>query len=82
MLSMLVLAFSMIDSIDMKISQSDKKERYPIDTDEHIRAAWNYIHKIRDEDKYSSEQRKEIEGRIVRAWKEKIGGEPPEAEGK
>lgn len=59
--------------------QSDKKKRYPIDTEEHIRAAWNYIHKHRDEDKYSPEHRKAIESRILRAWKEEIGGKPPEA---
>ena len=59
--------------------QPDKQKRYPIDTAEHVRAAWNYMHKHRDEDKYSAEQRKEIEGHILRAWKEKIGGEPPEA---
>lgn len=61
--------------------QSDKKERYPIDTPEHIRAAWNYIHKHRDEDKYSPEQRREIERRIVSAWKKHIDkAGAPEAE--
>lgn len=60
--------------------QSDKKERYPIDTPEHIRAAWNYVHKHRDEDKYSPEHLKEIERRIVAAWKKKIDkAGPPEA---
>lgn len=59
--------------------QADKKERYPLGSEEEIRAAWDYIHKARDADKYSPEHLKEIKARIVRAWKEKIGGEPPEA---
>lgn len=60
--------------------QADKKDRYPIDTAEHIRAAWEYIHHGRDADKYSSEHLKEIKARIVRAWKDKIDkAGPPEA---
>lgn len=60
--------------------QPDHEKRYPIDTEEHIRAAWNYIHKIRDEDKYTAKQREEIEHRIIAAWKDKIDkAGPPEA---
>ncbi|MGH6990793.1 MAG: DUF6582 domain-containing protein, partial [Stellaceae bacterium] len=60
--------------------QKDKQKRYPIDTEEHIRAAWNYIHQARNADKYSAEQLALIKRRIVAAWKKKIGeGGPPEA---
>ena len=62
--------------------QSDKKKRYPLGSEEEVRAAWSYVHKGKDADKYSPEHLKAVEGRIVRAWKEKIGGEPPEARGK
>ncbi len=54
--------------------------KYPIDTEEHIRAAWNYIHKGKDADKYSSEKLAEVKRRIVSAWKEHIEKSgPPEA---
>lgn len=52
--------------------QSDKKKRYPIDTEEHIRAAWNYIHKKADADKYSSADLAKVKARIAAAWKAKI----------
>lgn len=55
-------------------------KKYPIDTSEHIRAAWSYIHMPRDFEKYSSEDLKTIENRIIKAWKEKIDpAGPPEA---
>ncbi len=61
--------------------QSDKKKRYPIDTEEHIRAAWNYIHKPKNASKYSAEELSHIKGKIEAAWKEKIDPEgPPSAE--
>ena len=54
--------------------------KYPIDTEEHIRAAWSYIHMPRNYDKYDAEDVKTIEDRIIKAWKEKINPEgPPEA---
>ena len=57
-----------------------KNKKYPLDTEEHIRAAWDYIHKEKDADKYSAEERAAIEKRIVAAWKEKIDKSgPPEA---
>ena len=60
--------------------QSDKKKRYPIDTEEHIRAAWNYIHKGGNSGKYSSDQVSKIKARIVSAWKRKIDkAGPPSA---
>lgn len=61
--------------------QDDKEKRYPIDTEEHIRAAWNYFNKRKDDDKYTAEQRKEIRDRIIAAWKDKIDPKgPPEAQ--
>lgn len=57
--------------------QSDKKKRYPIDTEEHIRAAWNYIHKAHNGGKYSSEQLAHIKAKIVSAWKRKIDPKGP-----
>lgn len=66
--------------------QPDKQKRYPLKKDgewdaERIRAAWDYIHHKKDGDKYTPEQRKEIEGRIVRAWKAGIDKDgPPEAD--
>lgn len=63
--------------------QSDKKKRYPLDTEEHIRAAWNYIHQEKNAKKYSAEQLSHIKSKIVAAWKEKIDkAGPPSAEEK
>lgn len=54
-------------------------KKYPVDTEEHIRAAWSYIHMKRDSDKYSPKDLKTIEKRIINAWKKKINPDgPPE----
>ena len=54
-------------------------KKYPIDTQEHIRAARNYFHMPRDYEKYSEKERKIITEKIVKAWKDKISPEgPPE----
>lgn len=42
-------------------------KKYPIDTEEHVRAAWNYIHQQRNADEYSARDRKTIEDRIKKA---------------
>lgn len=56
-------------------------KKYPLRNDEEIRAAWDYIHVKKDGDEYSPEQRKQIEDRIVAAWKDKIDKSgPPEAQ--
>jgi hypothetical protein len=61
--------------------QADKKKRYPLDTETHIRAAWNYIHQAKNAAKYSSDEVGSIKSKIVAAWKEKVGGDgPPSAE--
>ena len=58
-----------------------ENSKYPIDTEEHIRAAWNYIHKGKDADKYDSEKLAEMKRKIVAAWKEKIDPSgPPESQ--
>ena len=44
-------------------------KKYPIDTPEHVRAAWSYIHHKDNVGKYSSEDVKTIEERIERAAK-------------
>jgi hypothetical protein len=57
--------------------QKDKKKRYPINTPEHIRAAWNYIHKSKNAAEYSAGQLAVIKARIVRAWKKHIDPKGP-----
>lgn len=44
--------------------------KYPIDTEEHVRAAWAYVNKKSNADKYSSaEEVDRIKGRIKTAAK-------------
>jgi hypothetical protein len=52
--------------------QADGKKRYPVDTEKHIRAAWNFINRPRNARRYTSSQLAEIKSRIVSAWKAKI----------
>ena len=54
-------------------------DKYPIDTPEHIRAAWSYFHMPRDFEKYSHKDRQEIKNKIIKAWKEKISPDGPPA---
>lgn len=61
--------------------QSDKQKRYPLDSEQHIRAAWSYIHKGKDAGAYSAEQLAHIKSAIVTAWKDKVDPKgPPEAD--
>ncbi len=56
-------------------------KKYPIDTEEHIRAAWSYIHMPKNSEKYSAEDAAKIKERIASAWRSKIDPKgPPEAE--
>ena len=65
---------------DVKFAD-EKNKKYPIDTAEHIRAAWNYINKSGNADKYDAADRKTIRDKIIAAWKEKIDSKgPPSAE--
>mgnify|MGYP001388072053 CR=1 FL=1 len=43
--------------------------KYPIDTEEHVRAAWSYINKSSNADKYDADEVDAIKGRIRRAAK-------------
>ena len=64
---------------DVKYADETNK-KYPIDTEEHIRAAWNYINKEKNAAKYSSGEVKSIKSKIVAAWKSKIDkAGPPSA---
>lgn len=49
--------------------QSDGKKRYPLDSEAHCRAAWSYINVAKNAAKYTTEQLKEIKGRIQAALK-------------
>ena len=61
----------------------EKNKKYPIDSEDHIRAAWNYINKKKNADKYSSGDLETIKGKIIAAWKKEIDKDgPPSAEKK
>ena len=57
--------------------QSDKKKRYPLDTEEHIRAAWDYINKPTNCAKYSGGDCAKVKAKIVSAWKAHIDKDGP-----
>jgi phage head maturation protease len=61
--------------------QADGKRRYPIDTERHIRGAWNFINRPSNAQRYTAAQLDKIKARIIAAWKEKIDETgPPAAE--
>lgn len=49
--------------------QSDGKARYPVETEEHARAAWAYINKAKNAGAYSAGQLSKIKARIRAAMK-------------
>lgn len=57
--------------------QEDKKKRYPIDTEAHIRNAWSRI--SQNERFYSRDQLDKIKARIIAAWKRVIDKDGPPA---
>jgi phage head maturation protease len=59
--------------------QADGKKRYPIDSEKHIRAAWNFINRAGNAKRYTAAQLDTIRTRIVAAWKEKIDADGPAA---
>jgi phage head maturation protease len=62
--------------------QTDGKKRYPIDTERHIRAAWNFIHRPNNARRYTAVQLDDIRAKIIAAWKAKIDTDgPPAADG-
>ena len=63
--------------------QADGKKRYPIDTEAHIRAAWNFINRPSNAQRYSDAQLEEIKAAIIAAWRAKIDKDgPPSAHNK
>lgn len=62
------------------VDYADKKnKKYPVDTEEHIRAAWSYIHMPKNQKEYSDSEVATIKSHIESAWKEKIDKSgPPE----
>ena len=55
---------------DVEFADSVNK-KYPIDTAEHVRAAWSYINHKDNAAKYDKDEVKKIKDRIKRAAKEK-----------
>src|SRR5437773_982049 len=49
--------------------QKDKVKRYPLDTADHVRAAWSYINMPKNGARYSSANLAAIKGRIRAAAK-------------
>ncbi len=45
--------------------QNDKKKRYPINTEEHVRAALNYINQAKNQKNYTAEQIASIKNKIA-----------------
>jgi hypothetical protein len=52
--------------------QQDKKKRYPLDTERHVRAAWGYINQPENAGQYNPEDLKKVRAAIMTAAK-KIG---------
>lgn len=61
---------------DVKFAD-EKNKKYPINTPAHIRAAWNYINKPHNAEKYDAADLKSIKAKIIAAWKEKIDSAGP-----
>lgn len=57
----------------------DINKKYPLDNEEHIRAAWSYFHMPKNYSEYNKKDRDIIKNKIIRAWKEKINPEGPPA---
>lgn len=55
----------------------EKNKKYPVDTEEHIRAAWSYCNQAKNAAKYSPEEIATIKHKIIAAWKKKIDKEGP-----
>jgi HK97 family phage prohead protease len=49
--------------------QDDGKKRYPLDSEEHCRAAWSYINMPRNAEKYAPEQLAKVKAKIQAAGK-------------
>lgn len=49
--------------------QDDKKKRYPLDSEKHVRAAWSYINMPKNASKYSEGDLKKVKAAILAACK-------------
>lgn len=49
--------------------QADGKARYPIDTEDHVRAAWSYISQEKNAKKYPPDKLKKVKARIKAAMR-------------
>lgn len=57
-----------------------KNKKYPVDTEDHIRSAWNYIGQAKNQAMYTAEEVTAIKNKIVAAWKKVIDkAGPPSA---
>lgn len=52
---------------DTKQYADPKNFKYPIDTEQHAKAAWSYIHQSKNRKGYTSEELKSMEARIRKA---------------
>lgn len=55
----------------------EKNKKYPIDTEEHIRAAWSYINQEKNQKDYSAAEVTAIKDKIIAAWKKEIDKDGP-----
>src|ERR671925_545499 len=49
--------------------QADGKKRYPLDTEEHVRAAWSYVNQSKNAAKYSADQLAKVKAKIRAAMR-------------
>ena len=54
-----------------------KNKKYPIDTEEHIRAAWSYINQEKNQKDYTAAEVEKIKDKIIAAWKKETGKDGP-----
>jgi hypothetical protein len=52
---------------DTKQYADPKNFKYPLDTEQHVRAAWSYIHQAKNRKNYSASELKSMEARIRKA---------------
>lgn len=57
--------------------QPDRRKRYPIDTEQHVRAAWNFINRPKNAKRYTAAQLDRVKAKIIAAWQEKIDRDGP-----
>lgn len=55
------------------------KKKFPIDTPKNIKQSWDSLHEQRNINKYSKEEFKMMEEKVINAWIHHIGMGVPEA---